>query len=139
MYPCEICGIPRDGKSRYDNSGSPHDCITAQKDEIERLRAELAAAARANDRLSQELSDATKAGTPYWHERDMMNGLVLANQKAKGEIERLRGILRRMIKYARPFCVGEPNAAQYHGWLSVLREAAEAAKEAKKEESDGGQ
>ena len=26
MYPCEHCGLPREGKSPFDNSG-PHDCI----------------------------------------------------------------------------------------------------------------
>lgn len=38
MYPCEICGLPRDGKSQYDNSGLPHDCIKELKAELQRLR-----------------------------------------------------------------------------------------------------
>jgi len=39
MYPCEHCGLFRDGKSRYNNSGMRHDCLSALKAEVERLRA----------------------------------------------------------------------------------------------------
>jgi hypothetical protein len=36
MYPCEKCGLPRDGKSQFDNSGQPHDCIGALQAKVER-------------------------------------------------------------------------------------------------------
>lgn len=39
------------------------------------------------DRLKAALAEATKAGTPYWHERDTMNGLVLANERLKAEVK----------------------------------------------------
>lgn len=38
MYPCEQCGLPRDGKSAADNSG-PHNCIRMLK--LDRLRPAL--------------------------------------------------------------------------------------------------
>ncbi len=40
MYECEVCGLLRDGKSPYSNSGRiGHDCIGALKAQVERLRA----------------------------------------------------------------------------------------------------
>ena len=39
MYPCENCGLPKDGKSRFDNSGSMgHECIPELKSYIEHLK-----------------------------------------------------------------------------------------------------
>lgn len=41
MYPCERCDLPRDGRSRSNNSGLEHDCIRALKAEIIQLRGEV--------------------------------------------------------------------------------------------------
>lgn len=62
------------------------DCLN----EIKWLRAELDSERSALRRLRFELADATKAGTPYWSERDAMNGLIVDNQAKTDEIERLR-------------------------------------------------
>lgn len=42
MYPCEKCGLPRDGKNQFNNSGLQHNCIAALKAEIDRLQAFIA-------------------------------------------------------------------------------------------------
>jgi uncharacterized small protein (DUF1192 family) len=56
--------------------------IVEQQSEIERLRAEL--------------DDATKDGTPDWHEGEVMSFLVMENQNQQVEIERLRARISKL-------------------------------------------
>ena len=43
-----------------------------------------------NMQLRKELAKATKAGTPYWHERDAMNGLIFEIDRLHNEIAQER-------------------------------------------------
>jgi len=49
-----------------------------------------------NARLARELADATKAGTPYWRERDAQNALVMQVASLEADIAALRGALGRI-------------------------------------------
>lgn len=40
MYPCAFCGLPRDGKSSFDNSG-PHDCRRALMEALRATESEV--------------------------------------------------------------------------------------------------
>lgn len=47
------------------------------------------------EQLQEQLTDATRAGTPYWRERDLQNGLILKVQDLQATVDRLRGVIRR--------------------------------------------
>lgn len=51
---------------------------------------------RAVKRLESEVYHATKAGTPYWAERDAQNALVLINNSLRSENERLKEALKAL-------------------------------------------
>ena len=51
MYPCEKCGLLRDGKSRFNNSGmAGHECLPALQTKIRRLEANLRMLCEATNR-----------------------------------------------------------------------------------------
>lgn len=52
-------------------------------------------------RLARELDDAAKAGTPYWRERDTMNGLIVGHRMLQDENARLRAALERIEQNTR--------------------------------------
>ncbi len=55
--------------------------LVSQKAHGQRIAEAFEGAEQRADRLAAELHDVQQAGTPYWHERDATNAIVLANER----------------------------------------------------------
>ena len=71
-------------------------CLGPKRSNPGPLERQLAEAQVENEGLREELKRASQAGTPYWHERDTMNGLILLNQGLVDERDECRRLLREI-------------------------------------------
>ena len=72
--------------------GAPADvrALVRIRAELERLRNSNLALSESVERSECRLREVTKAGTPYWAERDAQNALILENERLRAEREDLR-------------------------------------------------